>query len=183
MVWRNRWFRADVGRVVKKISKPEVFTIGVYGKTEEEFFKALVDNRIDVFVDVRLRRGVRGALYKFVNKLRLVARLEELKIQYLYAKRYAPGKELREIQKQQDKDNKVLKRDRCQMSADFVSKYKSGVLDCNPIEDLIDEIEALSENPSPKFCLFCVEAEPSACHRSIIAGEIARVINTDVGNL
>ena len=168
---------------MKKISKPEVFTIGVYGKTEDEFFNQLVDNRIDVFVDVRLRRGVRGALYKFVNKVRLELRLEEFKIQYLHAKQYAPDKKLREIQKQQDKNDKVLKRDRYQMSADFVSKYKKDVIDRNPIEDLVDEIKVLSENPSPRFCLFCVEAKPEACHRSIIAGEIARKIDIDVCNL
>jgi len=168
---------------VKKISKSEVFTIGVYGKTEEEFFKVLVDNRIDLFVDVRLRRGVRGALYKFVNKVRLIAKLEELKIQYLHAKRYAPDKELREIQKQQDKDDKVLKRDRCRMSVDFVNEYMKDVIEPNPVEDLLDEIKAVSGKSSPRFCLFCVEADAEACHRSIIAGEITREIDTVVHDL
>ncbi|MCF7809688.1 DUF488 domain-containing protein [bacterium] len=168
---------------MKKISKPQVFTIGVYGKTEDEFFKLLVDNQIDVFVDIRQRRGVRGALYMFANKLRLVAKLEELRILYLYAKQYAPDKELREIQKRQDKDDKVLKRERAQMSNDFVNEYIKNVIEQNPIVDLIEEIKELSGNQFPRFCLCCVEAEPEACHRSIVAGEIAREMNTDVCNL
>lgn len=168
---------------MKKISKPQVFTIGVYGKTEDEFFKALVDNKIDVFVDIRQRRGVRGALYKFVNKNRLIARLEELKILYLYAASYAPTKELREIQKQQDKDDKVLKRDRAQMSDNFVNEYIKNVIEPNHVENLVEEVIELSGNSAPRFCLFCVEAEPEACHRSIVAGEIALKIGTYICHL
>jgi len=39
----------------------EVYTIGVYNSTEDLFFKKLIDNKIDTFIDVRQRRGVRGS--------------------------------------------------------------------------------------------------------------------------
>lgn len=42
-------------------------TIGVYGSTERKFFDALVRAKVDVFCDIRLRRGMRGATYSFAN--------------------------------------------------------------------------------------------------------------------
>ena len=47
------------------------FTIGVLNSSEEEFFKKLTEHRIDTFCDIRRRRSVRGAEYKFVNSVRL----------------------------------------------------------------------------------------------------------------
>ena len=44
-----------------------VFTIGVYGSTENSFFEKLAQSRIDLFCDIRQRRGVRGSQYKYVN--------------------------------------------------------------------------------------------------------------------
>jgi hypothetical protein len=40
---------------------PRIVTIGVYGWVEEDFFRALVDVRVDLFCDLRARRGVRGS--------------------------------------------------------------------------------------------------------------------------
>jgi len=45
----------------------EIFTIGVYNSTEESYFGKLMDAKIDLFCDIRQRRGVRGSLYKYVN--------------------------------------------------------------------------------------------------------------------
>ncbi len=53
--------------------KPRIVTIGVYGFEEEEFFAALANARVDLFCDVRRRRGVRGARYAFANSQRLQA--------------------------------------------------------------------------------------------------------------
>ena len=46
-----------------------VFTIGVYGSTENSFFEKLAQSRIDLFCDIRQRRGVRGSQYKYVNSI------------------------------------------------------------------------------------------------------------------
>lgn len=40
--------------------KTEIYTIGVYGSTEETFFSKLIAAQVDLFVDIRQRRGVRG---------------------------------------------------------------------------------------------------------------------------
>ncbi|GHT08753.1 hypothetical protein AGMMS49525_17880 [Bacteroidia bacterium] len=55
-----------------------LYTIGVYGSTEKEFFNKLVENRIDTFCDIRQRRGVRGSEYAFVNNNYLQRKLAAL---------------------------------------------------------------------------------------------------------
>ena len=57
-----------------------LFTIGVYNSTEESYFQKLVENKIDVFCDIRQRRGVRGSQYKYVNSNYLQNKLAELGI-------------------------------------------------------------------------------------------------------
>ena len=34
-----------------------IFTIGVYGSTEESFFGTLVENEIELFIDIRARHA------------------------------------------------------------------------------------------------------------------------------
>ena len=46
-------------------SRIKLFTIGVYGFSETEFFDALEEAGIDTFIDIRYRRGVRGSLYAY----------------------------------------------------------------------------------------------------------------------
>ena len=60
----------------------EFFTIGVYNSTEDLFFNKLIDNNIDTFCDIRLRRGVRGAKYSFVNSTKLQEKLFRLGLKY-----------------------------------------------------------------------------------------------------
>ena len=83
---------------------PTVYTIGVYGLTDNEFFQRLVDNKIELFIDIRQRRAVRGSKYAFVNSKRLQARLFELQIEYLHILELAPTKEIRKIQHETDKE-------------------------------------------------------------------------------
>lgn len=54
-----------------------IFTIGVYDSTEESFFGALVKNEIELFIDIRARRGMRGSKYKYVNSAALQSKLKE----------------------------------------------------------------------------------------------------------
>ena len=83
--------------------KTEIYTIGVYGSTEETFFSKLIAAQVDLFVDIRQRRGVRGNQYKYVNSNYLQAKLKELGIGYLYIKDLSPTKEIRMKQKEADK--------------------------------------------------------------------------------
>ena len=77
-------------------------TIGVYGSTENSFFKTLVDAQIDVFCDLRQRRGVRGSKYAYVNSNYLQNKLYSLGIGYTHIKELAPSIELRKKQKVHD---------------------------------------------------------------------------------
>ena len=88
----------------------EFFTIGVYNSTEKEFFDKLVDNRIDTFCDIRQRRGVRGSQYMFVNSIRLQNTLRGLDIKYTHIVDLAPSTDIRELQKEADKQQGEAKK-------------------------------------------------------------------------
>ena len=60
----------------------EIYTIGVYNSTENVFFDKLTNNNVDLFLDIRQRRGVRGSQYKFVNSSYLQEKLAKLDIKY-----------------------------------------------------------------------------------------------------
>ena len=90
----------------------KIITIGVYGFTEDAFFEALQTAGVQVFCDIRWRRGVRGAKYAFANHKRLQARLESLGIKYIHRRDLAPTPEIRQRQKDADKMEKIAKRKR-----------------------------------------------------------------------
>ena len=94
------------------MSKINFFTIGVYGFTEEEFFKIIKENNIDTFCDVRRRRAVRGSKYSFVNSMKLQSKLSELSINYLHYLELSPTNEIRNKQKEDDKNKDIYKRQR-----------------------------------------------------------------------
>ena len=57
-------------------------TVGVYGFTLEEFLRALHEADVQLVLDVRQRRGVRGPQYAWANSKRLQAALAEAGIGY-----------------------------------------------------------------------------------------------------
>jgi uncharacterized protein (DUF488 family) len=147
----------------------KVFTLGVYGAHEAEFFQKLIDNRIDVFYDIRARRAVRGADYAFANAARLEARLAELKIAYLAIKDLATPPEIKKLQTQTDTEAGVAQRHREQLIPAFVSSYTSAVLDSFDFDGLVQQLRVLK---AKRVALFCVEKLPSACHRSLVADRL-----------
>jgi len=161
----------------------EIFTIGVYGKTEDEYYNALIEANIDIFIDIRKRRGMRGARYKFVNSKYLQNKLAELGIAYLHAKQYAPTKEMMDAEKLQDKERGVLKSERMVLSSEFVENYKQEILNNNPVSDLIEEIKSITDSEKPRLCLFCVEAYPRGCHRSLVAEAVRGKFGVEVFDL
>lgn len=144
------------------------YTIGVYNSTEEVFFEKLVSNKIDIFCDIRQRRGVRGAQYKFVNSIKLQEKLSELNIRYLHVKQLAPTVEIRNIQKTIDKISFEKKHNRRRLSDDFIREYKK-IFDNYDLDLFIDWLKA---NEARKIVFFCVEEDPNACHRSIVSEEL-----------
>jgi uncharacterized protein (DUF488 family) len=150
---------------------PRIVTIGVYGWNEAEFFGALQEAHVDLFCDIRRRRGVRGSEYAFVNSQRLQARLAELGITYHHVKELAPGEALRQVQNQADKATKTAKRKRTGLDPTFIQAYRQTVLD-----DFSPQVFLASLSPDVKtLAFFCVERMPEACHRSLVAQTFAEL--------
>ena len=158
----------------------KIYTIGVYNSSESSFFGKLKDNGIDLFCDIRQRRGVRGSQYKYVNSNYLQSRLSDMGIQYLYLKDLAPTNEIRQKQKDADKLNGETKKQRTTLGEVFVREYRSQILDKYDVESLVKQLEATGRQ---KIAFFCVEECAEACHRSLVANRIGNLIKSNVINL
>lgn len=145
--------------------KPAIITIGVYGFDEQSFFQALQDARVDTLCDIRARRGVRGSDYAFANSARLQKRLAELNIRYIHLKQLAPSSEIRERQKQEDKQAKIAKRKRDRLGVAFQEAYRQHHLQKLNAEEIVKQIG----EEAKIIALLCVERSPEACHRSLVA--------------
>jgi uncharacterized protein (DUF488 family) len=148
------------------------YTIGVYGSTKYDFFKKLTDNNIDTFCDIRQRRGVRGSKYSFVNSKRLQQKLQDMDIKYAHIIELAPTKEIRELQKEDDKKKGILKRERNELGEVFKIVYKNKVLNNFDFEDFIAKLEEIAAS---NIVLFCVEEHFLACHRSLVAEKLHKL--------
>jgi uncharacterized protein (DUF488 family) len=157
---------------------PRIVTIGVYGSSEEAFFQALRQANVDTFCDIRQRRGVRGSEYAFVNSQRLQARLAELGIRYLHRRDLAPTPAIRAQQHAADRQSKSAKRQRAQLDPHFVAAYDREIL---AGFDAAEFLAALA--PSRVTALFCVERDPAACHRSLLAAHLQRDAGVEVEHL
>ncbi len=160
-------------------SKPKIVTVGVYGCGEQEFFQTLVDAGVDTFCDIRQRRGMRGSQYAFVNSVRLQTRLRELGIRYLHVKELAPSQQNRDEQKAADEQAGTGKRDRTLLGEAFKDFFQKERLSSFNSADFIGQLGDQAE----VVALFCVEREPGACHRSLVAEHLARELGLPVEHL
>lgn len=158
----------------------DIYTIGVYNSTEVEFFNKIKSNQIELFCDIRQRRGVRGSKYKFVNSIYLQNKLKELHIEYLYIKGLAPTNEIRQKQKDADRANNETKKLRTKLGDIFIKEYESKILDIFDMTNLINEFK---NKGYKKIALFCVEEHADACHRSLVARRISQITNSTIKNL
>lgn len=154
-------------------------TIGVYGWDEERFFAALQRGQVDLLVDIRRRRGVRGAEYAFANSARLQKGLASLGIAYLHRIDLSPSDALRKRQGAADEQEHVARRQRTELSADFKAGYREEVL------AHFDSGRFVAELPSAAqvAALLCVEREPSACHRGLLAARLQNDLAVDIEHL
>ncbi len=159
--------------------KPKIVTIGVYGFDEAGFFRALKDAKVDTFCDIRDRRGVRGSTYAFVNSQRLQARLADLGICYLHRKDLAPSKAVRAKQAEMDKATKTAKRQRMELGQAFIEGYLHECLTHFRPKSLLDDLKPDAQ----VVALFCVEREPAACHRSLVADKLAKELSCKVEHI
>jgi uncharacterized protein (DUF488 family) len=153
-------------------------TIGVYGFTAEGFLDTLREANVRQLLDVRQRRGVRGSQYAWANAGRLQAALARAGIEYRHHKELAPTTELRQLQYREDDRLGVGKRSRVQLAPAYAERYTNEIL---AHVDLVPIVEALP--PDGAAALFCVERDPEACHRSLIADRLAAEFGLPVTHL
>ena len=156
-----------------------VLTIGAYGFDAATFVDALRSAGADVFIDIRARRGVRGAAYAFANAKRLQRALAEAGIRYVHVKDLAPSRAVRDAQYRADAELGIAKRERTSLGPAFVAAYENECLSgFDP--------GAFAETHVREACrpvLFCVEREPRACHRSLVAPRLAQAFAVPVIDL
>lgn len=157
----------------------KLYTVGVYGKTEETFFRQLEHAQIQVFCDIRRRRGVRGSQYSFVNSKYLQSALANRNIGYRYVPILAPSPDIRAAQQAVDQAEGVSKRARKELGEEFKRRYLLEILDPFDSGDFARSFDAATT----KIVLFCVEGLPTACHRSLVADRLRRDWNIEVEHL
>jgi uncharacterized protein (DUF488 family) len=145
----------------------ELATIGVYGFDLEEFLRTLQNADVRLVLDVRQRRGVRGPQYAWANSKRLQTALAEAGIGYQHHPELAPTTELRQLQYREDDRLGVGKRSREQLAPEYRERYMGEILDQADLDAVVAELP-----DSGAGALLCVERDPEACHRLLVAERI-----------
>lgn len=153
-------------------------TIGVYGFDVTHFLDALARADVVRLLDVRQRRGVRGREYAWANSRRLQAALAEAGIGYEHHPELAPTTELRHLQYAEDDRQGVGKRSRVQLADAYREGYLREILDHADLGRLVQEMPSRG-----RVALLCVERDPEACHRSLIAERLAAEHGVEVVHL
>ncbi|HUC08257.1 MAG TPA: DUF488 domain-containing protein [Solirubrobacterales bacterium] len=154
-----------------------VATIGVYGFDREAFLATLSEAGVELVLDVRQRRGVRGSEYAWANARRLQDSLAAAGISYSHLKELAPTTELRQAQYRADAERGEGKRSRTVLAPEYASGYSEQILDRVDLAPIVKWIGGSSA------ALLCVERDPEACHRSLIAARLQRDWDFSVRNL
>lgn len=143
-------------------------TIGVYGFDRSSFLEALGAAGVSLVLDLRQRRGVRGSEYAWANAQRLQDALAGAGIGYSHLKELAPTTELRQAQYRADDRRGEGKRSRTVLSPEYAGGYTEEILDRVDLAPIVKWIGG------SKAALLCVERDPQACHRSLVAARLQR---------
>jgi uncharacterized protein (DUF488 family) len=155
----------------------EICTIGVYGADLEGFLATLRGAKVNLLLDVRQRRGVRGTQYAWANAHRLEAELDEAGIGYQHLMELAPTTSMREAQYEADAARGEGKRSRTVISEVYAERYTEEILDQVDLDPIVRFVGRSTA------ALFCVERDAAACHRSLIAARLARDHGARIVNL
>jgi uncharacterized protein (DUF488 family) len=153
-------------------------TVGVYDADLDSFLRALRAADVRLLLDVRQRRGVRGREYAWANAQRLQAALLDAGIAYAHRPELAPTTALRQLQYGEDARRGEGKRSRTTLAPEYVERFRRERLDA---ADLDAVFELLPDDGTT--ALLCVERDPEACHRSLVAQELGERFGLDVVHL
>jgi uncharacterized protein (DUF488 family) len=129
-------------------------------------------------MDVRQRRGVRGREYAWANAQRLQAAVADAGIAYEHHKELAPTTELRHLQYAEDDRRGVGRRSRRELAPSYVERYRREILDHADLDSIVERMP-----DDGATALLCVERDPEACHRSLVAAELAAAYDLPVVHL
>lgn len=153
-------------------------TIGVYGFTAGAFVDRLAGEGVGLLLDLRQRRGVRGPEYAWANSVRLQSALAAADIGYRHVKELAPTTELRRLQYREDDRQGVGKRNRVALAPEYAERYTREILDPFDLGALVAGL------PGDSVTVFlCVERDPEACHRSLVAARVRAGHGSPVADL
>jgi uncharacterized protein (DUF488 family) len=155
----------------------ELCTIGVYGFDADTFGAALTENGVDLLVDIRRRRGVRGPQYAWANAKKLTGLLYDVHVFYEHVLELAPSTELLHFQHDVDRRGAGM-RSRTALDPEYIERYEREVLATADLDTIAADLSSY-ERPA----LLCVEAEASTCHRSLAAAALAPRLNASVRHL
>jgi hypothetical protein len=99
-------------------------------------------------------------------------------IGYRHPKELAPTTGLRQVQYQEDDRQGVGKRSRAGLAPEYRERYLHEILDRVDLGRLLHELP-----PDGLAALMCVERDPEACHRSLIAERLAAEHDVSVVHL
>ena len=142
-------------------------TIGVYGFTARTFLEQLTGEGVGLLLDLRQRRGVRGPDYSWANSERLQRALADADIGYRHVKGLAPTTDLRQLQYREDDRQGVGKRNRIALAPEYAERYSREIFHPFDLGALVAELPSDSAT-----ALLCVERDPEACHRSLVAARL-----------
>lgn len=154
-----------------------IATIGVYGFDLDSFLATLRGAKVDLVLDVRQRRGVRGSEYAWANAKRLEAALAEAGIGYSHLPELAPTTSMREAQYREDARRGEGKRSRTVLAPEYVRRYEEEILAAVDLDPIVAWVG------SSKVALLCVERDAKACHRSLVAARLERELGFAVEHL
>ena len=121
---------------------------------------------------------MRGPEYAWANSQRLQAALAEAGIAYEHRRELAPTTDLRQLQYREDDRLGVGKRSRSELASEYVRRYREEILDQVDLEPIA---ESLPEGGAA--ALLCVERDPEACHRSLIAERLGELHGVAVSHI
>jgi uncharacterized protein (DUF488 family) len=133
---------------------------------------------VRLLLDVRQRRGVRGPEYAWANAKRLQAALAQARVEYTHHPELAPTTELRRLQYAEDERQGVGRRSRRELAPAYRERYIAEILDKAELSAV-----AASLPGGGAGALLCVERDPEACHRSLLAERLAAEHGVEVSHL
>lgn len=147
--------------MVRQNRPPALFTIGYEGKTVEQLIRDLQDANVSIVVDTRYRPQSRKPGF---SRVRLLDTLSGVNIRYQHRKDLGTPPELMQV------------------------KRETGSYELDAYEDYLDRhpewvSSAAQDLAGERVALLCFERDVAKCHRVILAGRLAQLLDLKVKHL